>query len=439
MTDAPAQLAVLRTPPQLLQMPGSSKDRLTLLRRAAAEIGDVSHCRFGVRDSYLFVHPDAIQHILLANHRNYKKGPDLVYLKPVIGDGLITSEGAFHLYQRRMIQPAFHRARIAQYGASMTSYTSDALDRWHEGMIVDMAREMTRLTLRIVMQLLCGLDIDDADEPSTHQLQTALGHLSGESNALLPNSRRAARELTNAVDGIVAVRRAAGDDKGDLLGMLLGADVKNGEKVERMSDRQARDEIMTFFFAGHDTTASALAWAWYLLALHPEVQERLHEEVDRVLGGRTPTADDVAKLTYATAVFAETVRLYPPVWSIHREAVADDSWDGYRIPQGMNVMVSPYLTQRDPRFYDDPERFDPTRFHLESDVRRSIPRFAYFPFGVGTRQCMGEPFAWMQGTLLLATVAQRVRVHPVATSEVAPLATITLHPKNGIPLRIERR
>lgn len=409
------------------------------MRRAAAEIGDVAHCRFGVRDSYLFAHPDAIQHILLSNHRNYIKGPDLVYLKPVIGEGLITSEGAFHLYQRRMIQPAFHRARIAQYGAAMTSYTSDALDRWRDGEVVDMAREMTQLTLRIVMQLLCGLDIDEEDNPTAHGLQIALGHFGGKSNALLPNSRRAARELTNAVDGIVAARRAAGDDKGDLLGMLLGTDVKNGERVERMSDRQARDEIMTFFFAGHDTTASALAWAWYLLALHPEVQERLHEEVDHVLGGRTPTADDVPKLTYATAVFAETVRLYPPVWSIHREAVADDAWDGYRIPRGMYVMVSPYLTQRDPRFYDDPEAFDPGRFHLDGDVRRSIPRFAYFPFGVGTRQCMGEPFAWMQGALLLAAVAQRVRVCPVAGSDVVPLATITLHPKNGIPLRIERR
>ena len=206
-----------------------------------------------------------------------------------------------------------------------------------------------------------------------------------------------------------------------------------------MSDQQVRDEVMTLFYAGHDTTASSLSWTWYLLSQHPEVDARLQAELDATLQGRPPTVEDLPRLRYPAMVFAEALRLYPPVWSISRQTIAEDRIGEYTVPEGMPVMVSPYVTHRDARFFVDPDRFDPERFDPDHDVRKRLPRSAYAPFGSGVRQCMGEPLAWMEGTLLLATIAQRYRMHLLPGHEVVPQASITLRPRDGVHVMLERR
>lgn len=424
-------------PPRLEVGPEMRRERLAQLVRAAAELGDVAHLRFSLRDFYFFVHPDAIQHILVANHRNYQKGPDHVYLKPVIGNGLITSDGAFHLRQRRMIQPAFHRTRITGYARTMTAYALDAVESWHDGQTLDLSRAMLQLTLRIVIRTLCGVDLDDRADPVAASMREALALFSGEARSLLPNTRRATRALDETLFALIHQRRGAPEETDDILSMLL--DIGDGSAEAAMSDQQVRDEIMTLFYAGHDTTASSLSWTWYLLSQHPEVDAQLQAELEAVLGGRPPAVEDLPRLRYTAAVFAESLRLYPPVWSISRQTVAEDRVGGYVVPAGMPVMVSPYVTHRDARFFDDPERFDPDRFHPDHDVRKRLPRSAYAPFGSGVRQCMGEPLAWMEGTLLLATIAQRYRVHLLPGHEVVPQAAITLRPRDGVHVTLERR
>ena len=421
-------------------MPELPRDRLALLTHAARTAGDVVHVQFGTRHFYSVVHPTDIERVLVTNHRNYPKGPDHAYLKPVIGEGLITSEGAFHLKQRRAIQPAFHSRRIATYADAMTAYATEMLDRWPKEGVIDIAREMTGLTLRIVVRTLFGADVDDESDVLGRALAAMWAPApapaeGGRARTMLPGTRRASRELDEVIYAAVRERRALGRDTGDLLSMLLAL----GDDASGMPDRQVRDELMTLFFAGHETIASTLSWAWYLLAAHPDVEAALHAELDEVLAGRLPTAGDVSRLRYTTMALAETMRLYPPVWTIARRAAADDVVGGYRVPAGASVIVSPYVTHRDPRFYPDPNHFDPERFHPDHDTRKRGPRFAYFPFGGGVRQCMGEPFAWMEGTVLLATVAQRYRLRLAPGHPVEPQAMITLRPKSGVHVTIEAR
>jgi cytochrome P450 len=255
----------------------------------------------------------------------------------------------------------------------------------------------------------------------------------------LPANARFARAVA-LLDGIVyriiAERRASGEDRGDLLSMLMAADDVEGDGT-RMTDRQLRDEVMTILLAGHETTANALTWTWYLLARNPSAGERLHEEVDRALGGRPPGAADLPALGYVERVFAESMRLYPPAWGLGRRALADHEVGGYTVPAGGLVAMSPYVVQRDPRWWPDPERFDPDRFLPEARAAR--PRFAYFPFGGGARQCIGESFAWMEGVLLLSALAQRWSFRLAPGPPVEPQALITLRPRHGIRMRAEAR
>jgi len=422
--------------PRFGQLLDRRRDRLGLLVSAARACGDVVGLKFGTREFYLLVHPDAIQHVLVTNHRNYHKGPDHIYLKPMIGDGLITSEGEAHLQQRRMLQPAFHHARIAAYATAMTSYTTEMLDGWRHGATVDLSTELMSLTRRIVTWVLYGVDIDDDGDPFGPRLRAALAQFNEDQRGLLPNTRRAVRDLDTVTYALIAQRRAAGETTGDLLSMLLAMRRKTPGAPDApgapLTDQQIRDEIMTLFFAGHETTAAALTWSWYLLAQHPDAMTTLRDELDAVLGARPPTVDDLPLLRYTTMVFAEALRLFPSVWSITRTSVAEDRIGPYPIPAGMPVMISPYITHRDARFYPDPDRFDPTRFDPDHDVRKQLPRFAYVPFGGGPRQCMGESFGWMEGTLLLATMAQRYRMRLAPDHEVVPHALITLRPKDGV-------
>ena len=423
------------------------RDAVGFLRRAAAEHGDIVHFTFGPQHVYLVNHPDLIHDVLVRYGRSFQKGRALQRTKIVLGEGLLTSEGELHKRQRRLAQPAFHRQRIGAYAAVMTGYATRSRERLREGEPFDMHREMMALTLAIAGKTLCDADV----ESEAAVIGEALAHVialfprfvlpfAGLLHWLpLPSTRRFERARTRldaVVYRMIEDRRRSGQDRGDLLSMLLMARDEEGDGAH-MSDVQLRDEVMTLFLAGHETTANALSWTWYLLARNPGAEARFHEEVDAVLGGRPPAFEDLPRLRYTEMVLAESMRLYPPAWGLGRRSRRDQVLGGVAIPEGALVLVSPYLVHRDPRFFPEPLRFDPQRFTTESRAAR--PRFAYFPFGGGARQCIGEPFAWMEGVLVLATLAQRWRFRYEGKGAVEPQALITLRPRRGVPMRAERR
>jgi cytochrome P450 len=375
------------------------------------------------------------------------KGEGLQRAKRLLGEGLLTSEGEFHLRQRRLAQPAFHRQRIAGYAATMVEYTARACDQWRVGETRDVAREVMRLTLAIAGKTLFDADVEgEADEigkalTTTFELFNSLTLPFAQllERLPLPATRRfqkARERLDSTIYRIINERRASGEDRGDLLSMLIAARDEEGDG-SGMTDEQLRDEAMTIFLAGHETTANALTWTWYLLSQHPEIEARFHAEVGGVLKGELPTAEDYPRLRYTEMVFAEAMRLYPPAWIIGRRALGDYQIDGYTIPARSILLLSQYVTHHDERFFPDPFRFDPERWTPEA--RESRPKFSYFPFGGGPRLCIGESFAWMEGALVLATIAQRFRMrltpgHPV---EMQPL--VTLRPKHGMRMALEAR
>jgi cytochrome P450 len=373
------------------------------------------------------------------------KGRALQRTKVLLGEGLLTSEGELHQRQRRLAQPAFHRDRIARYAEQMIAHASRLGDSWRDGQRVDVAQEMMRLTLGVVAEALFGAELGDEMDDISAAL-TAMMELFPKlmspfadliSKLPLPAARRMRRAIARldaTIYRMIEARRASGEDRGDLLSMLLLAQDEEGSGG--MSDLQVRDEAMTLFLAGHETTANALAWTWYCLSRNPDAERTLHEELDRVLAGRTPAPADYPRLPYTEMVFAESMRLFPPAWIIGRLALEDVTLGGWTIPRGALVVVSSIVTQHDARFWPDPLRFDPQRFTAEAKGAR--PKFAYFPFGGGTRVCIGEGFAWMEGVLLLATLAQRWRVR-VTAEEVKTAALITLRPRGGIPAVLEAR
>ncbi len=375
------------------------------------------------------------------------KGEGLQRAKRLLGEGLLTSEGEFHLRQRRLAQPAFHRQRIAAYATTMVEYAARACDQWRAGETRDVARDMMRLTLAIAGKTLFDADVEgEADEigealTTTFELfnRLTLPFAQLLERLPLPATRRfqKARERLDAtIYRIIDERRASGADRGDLLSMLIAVRDEEGDGTG-MTDEQLRDEAMTIFLAGHETTANALTWTWYLLSQHPDIEARFHAEVDEVLKGEPPTAEDFPRLPYTEMVFAEAMRLYPPAWIIGRRALGDYRIDGYTIPARSILLMSQYMTHHDARFFPDPFRFDPERWTPEA--RESRPKFSYFPFGGGPRLCIGESFAWMEGALVLATIARRFRMrlapgHPV---EMQPL--VTLRPKHGMRMILESR
>ena len=426
------------------------RDPLAFLRWAAREYGDV--VRF---DAWPFIihvlyHPDHIKHVLQDNNRNYWKGSLVGRVKPLIGEGLFTSEGDFWRRQRRLAQPAFHRQRIESFATIMSSAGARMLDDWEtaaaEGTPIDLMEHMSRVTLRVVGQALFGVDLIGEAAGVGRAMLAALQFVSEEAFSLfqsvliLPTPRnlrfrRARAELDRVVFGIID-RRRRGDGAGgdDLLAMLMEA--CDEESGEGMSDRQLRDEIMTFVLAGHETTAVTLAWACLLLAQHPEVGEQVRREVSSVLDGRTPVLADLPRLELTRRVIDETLRLYPPVAVISRETFAADEIGGYAIPAKSGVMVSPYITHRHPAFWCDPERFDPERFTPEQVAAR--PRFAYFPFSGGPRLCIGNEFALMEAQILLAMIMQRYRVEVAPGHTVQHEIRVTLRPHQPM-LMVARR
>ncbi|MBO0726077.1 MAG: cytochrome P450 [Blastocatellia bacterium] len=423
------------------------RDPIKFLTGLANRYGDVVRFKVGPLPFVMVGNPDYIRDILVTNHKNFMKGEGLQRGKRLIGEGLLTSEGEFHLRQRRLAQPAFHRQRIASYAATMVEYSARACDGWRAGETRDVARDMTRLTLAIAGKTLFDADVEGEADEIGEALSAAielfnrltLPFAQSLERLPLPATRRfkKARERLDAtVYRIINDRRASGEDRGDLLSLLIQARDEDGDG-SGMTDRQLRDESLTILLAGHETTANALTWTWYLLSQHPEIETRFHAEVDDVLKGELPDAEDFPRLPYTEMVFAEAMRLYPPAWVIGRRALGDYQINGYAIPARTILLLSPYLIHHDARFFPDPFRFDPERWTPEA--RESRPKFSYFPFGGGPRVCIGESFAWMEGSLVLATIAQRFRMrlapgHPV---EMRPM--VTLRPKYGMRMVLEAR
>lgn len=412
-----------------------------------AAYGDVSYVRVGGVKVYLINHPDLIKDLLVNQAANFHKGRGLQVAKKILGEGLLTSEGDFHLRQRRLAQPAFHRQRITAYAELMSTYAARTASGWRDSATLEVHQEMARLTLAVVAKTLFDADVEGEAEEIGRALTVALKLFDAVTlpfaglleKLRLPGTRRfeqAKARLDQTIYRIIAERRASGGDRGDLLSMLLLATDSEGDG-SAMSDLQLRDECMTIFLAGHETTANALTWTWYLLSQNPEVEAEMHREVDRVLGGRLPTAEDWPGLPYTGMVLAESLRLYPPAYTLGRHALAPFELGGYSIPKGALVLMSEWTMHRDPRYFPDPERFDPLRFTPEAQGVR--PKFSYFPFGGGPRVCIGESFAWMEGVLLLATLAQRWKLRLVPGHKVATHAQVTLRPKYGMRMTVHQR
>jgi cytochrome P450 len=410
----------------------------------AREYGDIAGLHILNFKSIFINHPDLIEEVLVTNARLYSKGRVLRANRHVFGEGLLTSEGDFWLRQRRLTQPAFHRARIVSYAATMVEYAQRMLNNWRSGEERDMHREMLRLTLQIVGKTLFDADVERDAQEVGKSLELLLEIGANFRRTIFvphwlptPANLRVKREVAQIekiIYRIIAERRASGRDAGDLLSMLLAAQDEDGS---RMTDKQLRDETITLFLAGHETTASTLSWTWWLLAHNPGAEAKLLAELDAVLGDRDPTLDDLPKLVYAGHVITESLRLYPPAWGLARLAVEDHEIAGYPVTKGMGVTMAQWVVHRDPRWYDAPEEFRPERW--DNDLLKRLPRFAYFPFGGGPRQCIGNTFALMEATLILATIARKFRLRLVAEHAVVPLASITLRPRHGVRVRLEAR
>ena len=424
--------------------PLNSGDPLGYFAGIVREYGDVVGLRIFNFRILLLNHPDDIEDVLVNQPRKFIKGRVLQANKRVFGRGLLTSEGDFWLRQRRLVQPAFHRARIAGYASTMVEYTERLLDEWQDGEERDIHKEMMRLTLQIVAKTLFDADVerDAQDIGKSLELLLELG-ADFRRTLLIPqwlptptNLRleRAIRQIEKVLYRMIAEKRASGRDAGDLLSMLLAAQDEDGS---RMTDKQLRDEAITLFLAGHETTANALSWTWWLLARNPAVEAKLHGELRTVLAGRAPSFDDLPKLVYTNHIITESMRLYPPAWGTARTAIEDLEIAGYAVPKGSGVSFTQWTVHRDARWYDAPEEFRPERW--EGDLLKRIPKFAYFPFGGGPRLCIGNSFALMEMALTLATIAQQYRFRLVEGHPVVPLASITLRPRHGIRVTLESR
>jgi cytochrome P450 len=432
-------------------------DPIGVFMSAARQFGDVSYFKIGPRRGFLITNPDDVRHVLQDNARNYHKSPLYEKLRTVLGNGLLTSEDDFWLRQRRIAQPAFHRQRMSALAGMMAEAARDAAARWQPlastGRTVDVDEEMMRLTRTVVLRTLLGADLG----PFTSRIDqswTIVNEHIGESFWSLgfdtlptPKYRRflAARAvLRAAVDHVIAERRRkpagnpgdAGEDvSADLLSMLMSA--RDEETGEAMSDEQLRVEVTTFLLAGQETTSLALTWTWYLLSQNPAVRERLEAELDRVLDGRPPEYSDLANLPYLRMVVDESMRLYPPAWGFSRQAMGDDQLGGFDLPRGWLAFVIPYVLHRLPAYWQDPETFDPDRFLPERSADR--PKFAFIPFGAGPRRCIGDQFALIETQLSVAAFAQQYRLHLQPGHKVDPWPLITLRPRFGMPMTIERR
>jgi cytochrome P450 len=427
-------------------LPEFRRDVLGFISACARQYGDVVPVRLPRRRIVLLSHPDLIEDVLTAHARRTTKTALLNMLRPILGEGLLLSEGDTWLRQRRLIQPAFHRQRIAAYGEVMAGYAERAMQGWKDGETRDVHADMMAVTQAIVAKTLFDADVSDAAWDVGQALHVLTEDFSRRRTRLFelpawiptPARRRyraAIAQLDRIVYDIIAARRRSGEDRGDLLSILLAA--RDADDGSRMTDQQVRDEIMTLFLAGHETTAVSLSWTWYLLAQHPEVEALLAAEIRSVLGGRLPTVADLPRLRYTEMVVTESMRLYPPAFMVTRRVVEPFEVGGHRLAAETTLIMSQWVVQRDPRWFDAPEAFRPERW--ENDLAKRLPRYAYFPFGGGPRLCIGNTFATMEATLLLATIAQRFRFTLAPRASVTPLLSVTLRPAHGIPMILSAR
>jgi cytochrome P450 len=425
--------------------PLGSTDPLGLYTQWARQYGDIFYYRVFSRHIYFLNNPDLIEHVLVTNYQSFIKGEALQFNRRIFGNGLLTNDGDSWRQQRHLIQPAFHRERIESYGDTIVAYTERMIAAWHDGDVRDIHLDMMRLALEIVAKALFNVEIAGDRERIAGALNTFI-ELGSRGRMLLPpvlrllptadnlRYRRAARQLDDIVYGLIHQRRSNGQIADDLLSGLLQAQGKSGGA---MSDEQLRDEVMTLLLAGHETTAVSLSWTWYLLALYPEVEKKLWSELRAVLNGRSPCVQNLPRLLYTERVVKEAMRLYPPAWAIVRNSLKDCDIGGYRVPTGATVMMSQWVMHRDPRYYDQPEQFNPDRW-LDGHAKGSS-KFIYFPFGGGPRTCIGASFAVMEAVLVLAAIAQKYHVRIAPDFPVEPLLTITLRPKHGIKVVLAQR
>ena len=423
------------------------KDPLGMIMRSWRDYGDVVKLKFGPFD-YLFLNdPDAIHHVLVDNAKNYTKSRNYQGLKLVLGEGLVTSEGDTWRKQRKLVQPAFHRERLAGFAQSMATDTASMLERWaaRGDESFDVHEEMMRLTFRIVGRTLFSTDVEVDAERIGPAVSAAIHHANDYAESIvrmpqwLPTPanfrfKKAIATLDELVLRIIADRRQPGATQpNDLLAMLMAA--HDDETKDGMSDRQLRDEMMTIILAGHETTANLLTWTWYLLSSHPDVARRLGVEVAEVLGDRAPTLDDLPKLKLTKMILEESLRLYPPAWAFERQAVAADVIAGYPVAAKTIIGIAPYTMHRHPKYWENPEGFDPERFSPERSEGR--PKYAYLPFGGGPRFCIGNGFAMMEAQIIVAMIAQQHRLALVPGHPIVLDPTITLRPKHGVRVTLE--
>src|SRR5215469_15703597 len=445
--------APLRPPPGpkghflLGNLAAVSHDWLGFYSRCAKEYGDVVKLRYLHVPICLLMHPRDIEYVLVTNSGNFTKSADYRALARVLGNGLLTNEGKSWQRQRGLIQPAFRRENILSYAPVITQAGTQLIEPWTSSESRNVHEDMMAVTLQIVAQCLFGTEVTGVAERVGKAMQVVTDRFIGDaSQALLlpfdlpdflaPARWHAINDLNNIINGIIRERRASNQPRGDLLDTLLQVRDSEGRP---MSDAQLRDEVMTLFLAGHETTAIALSWTCFLLAENPHIEAKLVEELRTVLGDREPTADDVPLLRYTEMILKESMRLYPAVWGIGRRTIADCEIGGYRVTAGTNVFIFQSLTQRDPRFFSNPDAFDPERWREDPVRSGKIPRFAYFPFGGGPRVCVGAAFAMLEATLLLAMIQQKFHLDLVPGHPVQPLASVTLRPKHGIRVTMHRR
>lgn len=450
-----ASLATVREPPTppglpwIGQLREAWRDPIALFLSAREAFGDVVKFRFGPIEYHLVNDLGAVKHVLVDNAKNYVKSSNYAGLKIMLGEGLLTSEGDFWKRQRRLSQPAFHREHLAGFATTMAHETQRMLDRWSRiepGTSLDAHAEMMRLTFAIVGQTLLSTDVDDDSSAIGEALDVGLKWTNDYAEALVrippwvptPGNLRyqkARRTLDELVYRIIGERRKQADPGNDLLGMLMRV-VGEGED-DRMNDRQLRDELLTLVLAGHETTANLLAFAFHALSTNPHWLRQTQEEVDAVLQGRTPTLADLPRMKITRMVLDETLRLYPPAWTFERQALEDDVIGGYRLPKGGIVGISPYVLHRDAKLWENPEGFDPMRFSPERSEGRH--KFAYLPFGGGPRTCIGNAFAMMEATIILAMVLQHHRLDRDASRPLSLDPMVTLRPKHGVFCHLFRR
>lgn len=409
-------------------------DRLQFLWEASRQYGDLVHFPVGKRRHlYLVTNPEIIRYVLVDHPEQFSRG--LLFKRRAgrfLGTGLLTSEGEFNMRQRRLMQPAFHHRQIMTYADQMVNDTLVLTATWHSGEERDIHQEMTSLTMTIVAHTLFGGDVTEATDVIGAAIRQGIDYLNDEQ---LPEPTAALDTLNRCLAQIIEAQRLATTPTRNLLSLLLSAVDQAGSGG--MTDEQLRDEVITLFVAGHETSANALTWACYLLSIHPEIETRLHEELQRVLQGRTPTLESLPNLPSLTMALKETLRLYSPAWNQTREVLQDVQFGEYTLPKGSTLIISPFIVHHNPRYFENPESFQPERF--SPDNEKTIPRGVYFPFSAGPRVCIGQSFAMLEMQLILATILQRYRLVLRPDYEVYIDPSIALRPRGGMPMTIQAR